>query len=104
MRPGRFPGASSLEARLSKSRLQYLGLNLVVIFAVSAAAAGCGGPPANGGTSTVETAGSVALTIQGTSITLNSVGYSIAGPNTYTGSIDVTNSTSLSATISPIVA
>jgi hypothetical protein len=78
-------------------------LNVAVAVGL-AALIGCESTPngINGGTSSAG-AGSVALVLQGGAI-VSSFTYSISGPNSYTGSINVANSSTVSATIGGIVA
>jgi hypothetical protein len=80
-----------------------LALNLVAVVGL-ATLLGCEGVPSgsNGGTSTGPT-GSVALLLQGGG-TVNSFAYSITGPSTHTGTINVTNSSTVSAVIGGIAA
>jgi hypothetical protein len=85
-------------------RRKYLVLNLVAALGL-ATAIGCestsNGVP--GAPSTTAGAGSVALLLTGGGV-VNTFSYSITGPNSYSGSINVANSATISATIGGIVA
>jgi hypothetical protein len=76
-------------------------LNLVAVAGLSAVI-GCGGSPkdSNGGP-----VGSVALALQGTpGITVNSFAYSITGPSTRSGTINVVSSSTVSTVIGGVAA
>jgi hypothetical protein len=94
-----------LEARVLKSNRKTLGLNLVAVVGL-AALVGCDGASArsNGGGGSVEAAGSVALVLQGTTIVVNSFSYAISGPNSYSGTIDVSHASAVSAVIGGVAA
>ncbi len=80
-------------------------LALVAMLGISALI-GCEGTPAsNGGTSgtSKDGAGSVALLLKGGGV-VNAFAYSITGPNSYSGNINVANSSTVSATIGGIAA
>jgi hypothetical protein len=80
-----------------------LVLSLAAVVGI-AAMAGCDSTPnGTGSGSTVAGAGSIDVVIQG-GIVLNSFSYSISGPNSYTGSINVANSSTVSAVIGGIAA
>jgi hypothetical protein len=85
-------------------RRKYQVLNLVAALGI-ASAVGCENTPNGlpGSTSTAPGAGSVALLLSGGGV-VNTFSYSIMGPNSYAGSINVANSASVSATIGGIVA
>jgi hypothetical protein len=87
-----------------KSDRKKLALNLVAVVGM-AALVGCeGAAPANGGGSSVDSAGSVALVLQGTGSVINTFSYSITGPASYSGTIDVASSTKVSTVIGGIAA
>ncbi len=83
-------------------------LNLILLAGACATVTACSGaaeedrrlsPSATGET------GKIGLALQvGQGVVLNSVSYSITGPHSYSGTIDVTNSTKLSAVIGNIAA
>ncbi len=65
---------------------------------------GCEGTPnGDGGTSNASGAGSIALVLAGGAV-VNTFTYSITGPNSYSGTINVANSSTVSADIGGIVA
>jgi hypothetical protein len=96
----------TLEARVPKSSLKKLWWNLVaVVVGLTTLVGGCDGTPAkNGGGGSVEAAGSVALVLHGTTTTVNTFTYAITGPNSYMGTIDVTNASTVSAVIGGVAA
>ncbi|HEY7372526.1 MAG TPA: metallophosphoesterase [Polyangia bacterium] len=76
---------------------------LLAITTAAATLVGCGREPSGEGT--VDGAGAVELALQvGSGITVNTFSYSINGPHTYSGTIDVSHSSTVSATIGAIVA
>jgi Calcineurin-like phosphoesterase len=78
-------------------------LALVAMLGLSALI-GCESTPNGGGNGTSNaSAGSIALALAGGAI-VNAFTYTISGPNSYTGSINVANSSTVSATIGGIVA
>jgi hypothetical protein len=82
-----------------------LGLSVVAVVGLSTLI-GCEGAPtgSNGGASQ-SPVGSVALLVHGApGVTLNSFAYSITGPSTHSGTINVTSSTTVSAVIGGIAA
>jgi hypothetical protein len=80
-----------------------LAFNLVAVVGLSTII-GCNVPSAeNNGGESVGEGGSIALTLPG-GIAVSSFSYSITGPHTYTGTINVANSTTVSAVIGNIAA
>ena len=79
---------------------QTLTLNLVAVLGLSVAIGCEGAPTSNGGTSQ-EGAGSVALVLAGGSV-VNTFTYSITGPHSYSGTINVASSSTVSAVIGGI--
>jgi hypothetical protein len=93
-----------LEARVLKIHQRKLALNLVAVVGLSALI-GCQGTPNGSSGAAPGAVGSVALALQvAPGITVNSFAYSISGPHAYNGSIDVSNSTKVSAVIGGVAA
>ncbi len=78
-----------------------LALNLVVVLGLSTLI-GCGVPPGSNGAGSNDAAGSVALVLQGSLGTINTFAYSITGPATYSGTINVAGSSTVAAVIGNI--
>jgi hypothetical protein len=78
-------------------------LNLVALAGLSAmSAVGCGGT-SNNATASTDDAGSVTLALQiAPGITVNTFAYSITGPQSYSGSINVAGSSTVSAVIGSV--
>jgi len=90
---------------LKSSRKKFTS-SLVVAVGLSALGA-CSGTPADdnaGGPGSVDAAGSVALVVKGTGAVINTFSYSITGPQSYTGTINVASSTTVSSVIGGIAA
>jgi hypothetical protein len=94
------------EARVQKIHRKRLTFNLVAAVGV-AALLGCESTPntVGGGGNSNGSVGSVqlALTVAG-GITINTFSYAVSGPNSYSGSIDVSNSATVSGVIGGVAA
>jgi hypothetical protein len=83
---------------------KYLAVNLAAVLGLSALV-GCESTPNDvTGNSPTAGAGSVALVLSGGAGVVNSFSYSITGPNTYSGTINVANSSTVSSLIGGIAA
>ncbi len=80
-----------------------LALNLAAVVGRSVLA-GCEGAPTSGGATPPAGAGSVALLLQGGAGVVDAFSYSNTGPQSYTGSINVANSSTVSAVIGGVAA
>lgn len=79
-------------------------LNVGMALALSLAA-GCNGPSDSSGGGSGEPVGSIALALAGgQGLTLSSFAYALTGPKAYSGTIDVSNSSSVAATLGGIAA
>jgi hypothetical protein len=82
-----------------------LALNLVALIGLSTLLACNGAPTGSNGGAPNGAVGSIALVLQGTSgITVNSFAYSITGPTSHAGTINVASSSTVSALIGGIAA
>ncbi|HLK91496.1 MAG TPA: metallophosphoesterase [Polyangia bacterium] len=83
---------------------RYLAVNLAAVLGLSALV-GCESTPNDvSGNAPTAGAGSVALVLSGGAGVVNAFSYSITGPNSYSGSINVANSATVSALIGGIAA
>jgi PKD domain len=94
---------------VSPVRKSFSSVSILTLAALGACAGlpACSSPESSGATELDGKSGSIGLELAiGGGLTLNSVAYTISGPNAFTksGSIDVSNSTELSATIGGIPA
>jgi hypothetical protein len=94
------------EARVLNLTRRNLTLNLLAIVGLGAGLGtlmGCEGAPTSNGGASKDGAGSVALLLKGGGV-VNAFSYAITGPNSYSGTINVANSSTVSATVGGISA